>query len=226
MTADSDVSTRRLGFVHRFVPRTNAESAHTVLLLHGTGGDEHDLISVGQAIAPGAALLSPRGPVLENGAPRFFRRISEGRFDPQEIRARAAELAGFVRAATAEYDLSPSSIVALGYSNGANIASSLMFLDPGILSAAILFRPMVVLEPESENELAGAGVFIGAGRLDAVVPSDQPERLADMLRLRGASVTVRWQLAGHNLVPADIADAARWFEMHAHERKANFSKPN
>ncbi|MDQ6716808.1 MAG: alpha/beta hydrolase [Gemmatimonadota bacterium] len=204
-----------LGFVHRFVPATDASSRATILLLHGTGGDENDLISFGQAIAPGAALLSARGNTMENGAPRFFRRIAEGKFDPAEVRHRALELAAFINAAAAEYELDSELIFALGYSNGANIASSVMLLEPELLAGSILFRPMIVLDPEEKSDLAGRAVFIGAGRLDTIVPADQPERLAGMLRDRGASVTVSWQVSGHNLTPADIAAAARWFQMQS-----------
>ena len=124
---------------------------------------------------------------------------------------RALELAGFIRAAIQEYGLEPSQLFALGYSNGANIASSVMFLEPALLAGAMLFRPMVVLEPPSEEDLTGRAVFIGAGRLDTVVPTDHPERLAEMFRRRGASVTVCWQVSGHNLTPGDIAEAAQWF---------------
>lgn len=208
-------SVSSLGFVHRFVPATDDSSRATILLLHGTGGDENDLISFGEAVAPGKALLSVRGNTLENGAPRFFRRIAEGKFDPAEVRYRALELAAFIVAAAAEYHLDPASIFALGYSNGANIASATMMLEPRMLAGAILFRPMIVLDPEEKADLAGRAVFIGAGRLDTIVPADQPERLADMLRQRGAVVTVSWQVSGHNLTPADIADAASWFEMHS-----------
>lgn len=212
-------------FVHRFLPPTNPRSRTTILLLHGTGGDENDLITFGEAIAPGAALLSPRGGVLENGAPRFFRRISEGRFDPTEIRARTAELGSFIRHSIAKYALQPSDIYALGYSNGANIASSLMFLDPGVLAGAMLLRPMVVLEPETNEDLTGRSIFIGAGRLDTIVPPDQPQRLSEMFGQRGASVTLRWQVSGHNLTPEDIREAARWFKMQMDARVASFSEP-
>jgi len=218
-------STDTLGFVHRFVPASDPSSRATVLLLHGTGGDENDLISFGQAIAPGAALLSPRGATNENGAPRFFRRISEGKFDPAEVRGRAKELAAFIRAASTEYSLAPERIFALGYSNGANIASSVMFLEPELLAGAILFRPMIVLEEDEKRDLAGSNVFIGAGRLDNIVPPDQPERLAEMFRQRGAGVTVCWQVSGHNLAPADIREAAQWFAMHSAAGAASFSQP-
>lgn len=212
-----------LGFVHRFLPATDSSVRATILLLHGTGGDENDLISFGQAIAPGAALLSPRGGTTENGAPRFFRRLAEGKFDPAEVRARAKDLAAFVRAAISEYTLDADAVFALGYSNGANIASTVMFLDSGLLRGAILFRPMVVLDVEENNPLAGRSVFIGAGRLDPIVPADQPDRLASMFRERGASVTVCWQVGGHNLTPSDIREAATWFQMQPNAGAASFS---
>lgn len=216
MTRSADAgSVSSLGFVHRFVPATASSSRATILLLHGTGGDENDLISFGEAVAPGRALLGVRGNTIENGAPRFFRRVAEGKFDLIEVRTRATELAGFIGAATTEYDLDPSSIFALGYSNGANIGASVMMLKPDLLAGAVLFRPMIVLDPEEKVDLASRAVFIGAGRLDTIVPADQPERLAAMFRERGATVTVSWQVSGHNLTPADIADAARWFQMHS-----------
>src|SRR5437764_26719 len=133
--------TEDLGFIHRFVPPADPASEETLVVLHGTGGDENDLIGIGQAIAPGAAILSPRGNVLENGAPRFFRRLAEGVFDPKEVRSRAEELARFVRAATVTYRLDPSRIFAFGYSNGANVASSVMLIEPGIFLGAVLLRP-------------------------------------------------------------------------------------
>jgi phospholipase/carboxylesterase/glyoxalase family protein len=215
-----------LGFVHRFLPATNPAQRATILLLHGTGGDENDLISVGQAIAPGAALLSPRGGTTENGAPRFFRRLAEGKFDPAEVRARALDLAAFIRAAVSEYQLDADDIFALGYSNGANIASTVMFTDPSLLRGAILFRPMVVLDDVVERKsLAGRAVFIAAGRLDAIVPADQPERLAAMFRERDAAVTMSWQVGGHNLTPSDIREAAQWFQVQSLTRAASFSQP-
>ena len=123
-----------IGFVHRFVPAEDKTSAETLVVLHGTGGDENDLIGIGQAVAPGAAILSPRGNVLENGAPRFFKRLAEGVFDPKEVRSRGEELARFIRAAISKYGLNPERVFALGYSNGANVASTVMFIEPGLFS--------------------------------------------------------------------------------------------
>ena len=200
-----------LGFIHRFFP--GEESADTLLVLHGTGGNENDLIGIGQAIAPGAAILSPRGNVLENGAPRFFKRIAEGVFDPKEVRSRAEELARFVRAAAITYRLDASRIFALGYSNGANVASTVMLIEPGVIQGAVLLRPMVVYEPTEKIELTGSSLFISAGRMDAIVPTDSVERLADMFRAANADVTLKWQVSGHNLVPGEIREAVDWYAL-------------
>jgi phospholipase/carboxylesterase len=202
--------TEDLGFIHRFVPADDSASGETLVVLHGTGGDENDLIGIGQAIAPGAAILSPRGNVLENGAPRFFRRLAEGVFDPKEVRSRAEELARFIRAAVVTYQLDPTRVFALGYSNGANVASTVMFIEPGILQGAILFRPMVVYEPTEKNDLAGSAVFISAGRMDPIVPESSVERLVELFESAHAEVTLKWQLGGHNLVPREVREAADW----------------
>jgi phospholipase/carboxylesterase len=200
-----------LGFIHRFVP--GEESADTLLVLHGTGGTENDLIGIGQAIAPGAAILSPRGNVLENGAPRFFKRIAEGVFDPKEVRSRAEELAKFIRAATITYRLDPQRIFALGYSNGANVASTVMLIEPGVIQGSILLRPMVVYEPPEKSDLTGSSVFISAGRMDPIVPTDSVEQLANMFRAANADVTLKWQISGHNLVPSEVREAAEWYAL-------------
>ena len=202
-----------LGFIHRFVPAKDADSDETLLVLHGTGGNENDLIGIGQAIAPGAAILSPRGNVLENGAPRFFRRLAEGVFDPKEVRSRAEELARFIRAATLSYGLDPGRIFALGYSNGANVASTVMLVEPGVLQAAILFRPMLVYEPTEEKDLDRSAVFISAGRMDPIVPTDSVERLVKLFESAQADVTLKWQLAGHSLVPSEVREAADWLAL-------------
>src|SRR2546423_8805669 len=192
-----------LGFIHRFLPAPEGRSGESLLVLHGTGGDENDLVGIGQAVAPGAAILSPRGNVLENGAPRFFRRLAEGVFDPKEVRSRAEELARFIRAAVTTYRLDETRIFALGYSNGANVASTVMFVEPGIIQGAVLFRPMLVYEPSEKNDLGGAAVFLSAGRMDAIVPAASVERLVELFQQAGAEVTLNWQLAGHNLVPSE-----------------------
>src|SRR3954463_16668755 len=143
-----------LEFSHVFEPRTGT-STPPVLLLHGTGGNEHDLLPLGRAVAPGSALLSPRGKVLENGMPRFFRRLAEGVFDEQDLIRRTHELADFIEEAAAHYGFDATKVVAIGYSNGANIAGGTLLLRPGILSGAALLRPMVPLIPQALPELKG-----------------------------------------------------------------------
>jgi phospholipase/carboxylesterase len=205
--------THDLGFIHRFVPAEDSSSGETLLVLHGTGGDENDLIGIGQAIAPGAAIVSPRGNVLENGASRFFKRLAEGVFDPKEVRSRAEELARFIRGAVITYRLDPNRVFSLGYSNGANIASTVMLVEPGILQGAILFRPMFVYEPGDKSDLTGSAVFISAGRMDPIVPAASVERLAELFESAHAEVTLKWQLAGHNLVPSEVREAAEWLAL-------------
>ncbi|HEY1012131.1 MAG TPA: alpha/beta hydrolase [Herpetosiphonaceae bacterium] len=203
-----------LGFTHRFEPAAGGDGA-TLLLLHGTGGDEHDLIDVGRMLRPGAALLSPRGKVLEQGMPRFFRRLAEGVFDLEDLAARTHELADFIAAACAAYGRDPGRVFAAGFSNGANIAASLLLLRPGVLKGAALFRPMVPLVPEQQPSLAGTPVFIGAGQFDQLVPRRESERLAELLSGAGAEVTTAWQPANHGLTRQDIEQAAAWLAKHA-----------
>jgi len=199
-----------IGFIHRFIPADDKVSAETLIVLHGTGGDENDLIGIGQAIAPGAAILSPRGNVLENGAPRFFKRLAEGVFDPKEVRSRAEELASFIRAAISKYGLNPERIFAMGYSNGANVASTVMLIDSELLRGAILFRPMLVLETDGHSDLSGKGVFISAGKMDPIVPVKSVVRLVELFEASHADVTFKWQQAGHNLLPSEVREAADW----------------
>lgn len=199
-----------LGYTHRFIPPSDPDTRDTLLVLHGTGGTENDLVGIAQAIAPGAAILSPRGNVSENGSLRFFRRIAEGVFDPVEVRTRAEELAGFIRGAIDRYQLDAGRITALGYSNGANIASAVLQLDPSLLRGAILFRPMVVFEPADRPDLSGRTVLISAGRMDPIAPPSNVEGLAAQLRSAGAEVTLKWQLTGHNLAPNEMREAAEW----------------
>jgi phospholipase/carboxylesterase len=210
------MSDTRLNFIHRFQSGSRA-GATPLLLLHGTGGNENDLLSLGEALAPGAPLLSPRGKVLEHGMPRFFRRLAEGVFDLEDLRFRAGELAEFVKAARESYDLGEIAPIAVGYSNGANIAGALLLLHPGILSGALLLRPMVPLVPESLPALNGVRVLIAAGRNDPVVPTDQPRALADLLGSAGADVTLHGSNAGHGLTREDLEVGERWMqELMAH----------
>ena len=199
-----------LGFVHVFRP-AQSPGAPTLLLLHGTGGDENDMVPLG-GLAPGAALLSPRGKVLENGMPRFFRRLSEGVFDVEDLKVRAGELAGFVTAAAAHYKFDPSRVIAMGFSNGANIASATLLLRPGLLKGAILLRAMVPLEPDPVPKLDGARVLVSNGRIDPMVSPEETERLARLLQRAGADVEVHWQPAGHQLMPSDFAVAKTWLQ--------------
>ncbi|GAC1411709.1 MAG: alpha/beta hydrolase [Gemmatimonadaceae bacterium] len=205
--------TEDLGFIHRFVPAEDSASGETLIVLHGTGGDENDLIGIGQAIAPGAAILSPRGNVLENGAPRFFQRLAEGVFDPKEVRSRAQDLARFIRAAVVTYRLDPTRVFGLGYSNGANVASTVMLIEPGLLQDAIFFRPMLVYEPIEKSDLSGFAVFISAGRMDPIVSAASVQKLANLFESAHAEVTIKWQLAGHNLVPNEVREAAEWLAL-------------
>jgi phospholipase/carboxylesterase len=180
------------------------------LLLHGTGGNEEDLIPLGQELLPGAAILSPRGKVSEYGAPRFFRRLAEGVFDHEDLLFRTHELAGFVEAAADEYDFDPSKVVAVGYSNGANVAASTILLHPGLLRAALLFRAMVPFEPEVTPDLSGMLVFIAAGRMDRMIAPDNTQRLADILTEAGADVDLRWRNVGHPLTYEEVGEAEAW----------------
>ncbi len=204
------MSAADLGFVHNFFAGDEGGPGATLLVLHGTGGDENDLVSLGRELAPGAAILSPRGKVSEYGAPRFFRRLAEGVFDHEDLVFRTHELADFVEAATKEYGLDPSKLVATGYSNGANIAASLILLRPGLLRAAILFRAMVPLEPEEIPDLSGMPVYMASGRRDRMIPPDNSERLAEMLRAAGADVDLRWRETGHALTYEEVAEAKQW----------------
>jgi len=194
-------------FIHEFVP---GKSERTLLLLHGTGGNERDLIPLGRELDTNAALLSPRGKVLENGMPRFFRRLAEGVFDLHDLQKRTHELADFLAPAAQHYGFASDNVVAVGYSNGANIAASMLLLRPEILSAAILFRAMVPLVPETQPNLSAVLVWIGAGTHDPIIPTSETKRLAELLRGAGADVTMCYFQAGHELTMADVEAARDW----------------
>jgi predicted esterase len=206
--SSTDDRAPELGFVHVYEPGTGD---WTLLLLHGTGGDEHDLVDLGRQLAPGAALLSPRGQVLENGMPRYFRRLAVGQLDIPDLLARTDELAQFVTSAAAAYGRDPRSVVALGLSTGANIAVSLLLRHPGLLRGAALLRPMLPYEPEREPDLRGTDVLIDAGERDPYSSREQSERLAELLGAAGAEVTAhREPGAGHGLTQNDLRQTAGW----------------
>jgi predicted esterase len=220
-----------LGFVHRWVPPSTID-VPTLLLLHGTGGDEEDLIGLGMVLMPGAALLSPRGKTVEAGNPRWFRRLRPGVFDEEDLAARTAELADFVAGAAAAYDFDPARVVAVGFSNGANIAASLLLTRPGLLAGAVLFRAQVPYESKAKDggtagqqsgtDARPAGpvspsprptvprIFLTAGDDDPMVPPDNAERLAAQLRAAGAEVTVHWVPGGHALTTPEVDAARQW----------------
>lgn len=197
-------------FQHRFVPRTPGAASLALLLLHGTGGDENDLLPLGPLLAPGAALLSPRGRVLENGMPRFFRRFAEGVLDVEDLKFRATELAEFVRAARVEYGLGDAPLYAVGFSNGANIAAGILLVEPDLLDGAVLLRAMVPFEPEMPPALKGKRVLVAAGRRDPYSGPEHTERLREILEGGGAEVTVHWSNVGHALIQEDMDAAAAW----------------
>ena len=201
-----------LGFTHVHVaPPAGSTDARTLLLLHGTGGTERDLLDIGAAIAPGARLLGVRGPVLEAGMPRFFRRMAEGVFDEADIIRRSADLAVFVQSAAAEYGFDATQVIALGFSNGANIAAAMLLLHPGALAGGILIRAMVPLVPARAPSLSAKPVIMIEGAADPLIPRANAEQLASMLREGGAGVTLHWEPSGHGLTPTDVAVARRWY---------------
>lgn len=207
-------SKSHLGFIHTFIPsysdRTDDNSLN-LLLLHGTGGDENDLISVARMLEiTNASILSPRGKVLENGMPRFFRRLAEGIFDIEDLRFRTNELADFVQKASKTYTFNLNRTMAIGYSNGANIAASILLLRPEILSGAILFRPMIPLVPHTLPNLSSKRVLISAGLHDPIVPKYQTEDLFHLLKKAEAKVSIQWQNSGHELTQIDIKAAKDW----------------
>jgi predicted esterase len=196
-------------FLHEFVP---GDSKRTLLLLHGTGGNERDLIPLGRELDPDASLLSPRGKILENGMPRFFRRLAEGVFDLEDLKMRTNELADFVASAARHYKLAADEIVGVGYSNGANIAASMLLLRPEIMHAAILFRAMVPLVPDKMPELPSVHVWIGAGDQDPIIPPSEAQRLVELLRSASADVTIRFFNAGHGLTSSEVEMAGQWLK--------------
>ena len=200
-----------MDFIHIYQPPATPGEP-ILLLLHGTGGNEHDLVPLAQLLLPGAGILSPRGKVLERGMPRFFRRLAEGVFDIEDLKLRTAELADFVTAAAAQHEFSTRDVMAVGFSNGANIAGALLLLRPDVLGTAVLFRAMVPLVPDTLPDIPATPVLISNGKMDPLVSAEETERLAALLRSAGADVTVAWQNSGHELTDRDVITAREWLE--------------
>ncbi|MGB8313758.1 MAG: alpha/beta hydrolase [Aestuariivirga sp.] len=197
---------KELSFIHRF--EKGMSTATPLLLLHGTGGNEDDMLQLGRALAPDRALLSPRGKVLENGMPRFFRRLAEGVFDEQDLIARAHELADFIIAASENYNISKP--IAVGFSNGANIAAAVLLLRPEVLSGAILLRAMAPLAKPPAADLAQKRVLIVSGASDPIIPASNAKLLAAMLKAAHADLQHETLAAGHNLTQNDVTLATTW----------------
>ncbi|SDX94396.1 alpha/beta hydrolase [Paenibacillus sp. CF384] len=198
---------------HIFEQGTSS-SAPTLVLLHGTGGTERDLITLGQRISPGSSLLSIRGNILENGMPRFFRRLAEGIFDEEDLVFRTKELYDFLDEAAAQYGIDRRNFVAVGYSNGANIAGSLLFHYSDAFKGAILHHPMVPLRGLALPDLSGTPIFIGAGTNDPICSASETEELQQLLGGTGADVAVHWENYGHQLTASEVNAATKWFQVH------------
>jgi phospholipase/carboxylesterase/glyoxalase family protein len=235
-----DKKKTELGFIHRFMPpkyeeneattttrtsrrETEGKAFTTFLLLHGTGGNEQDLIPLAYELDQRAAILSPRGKVIENGvAPRFFRRLAEGVFDLEDLKFRTNELADFVNHASKSYDFDLQRIVAVGYSNVANIAASMLLLRPEILSSAILFRSMVPLVPETLPDLSNKHIFMSSGLYDPIVSLDEADRLFVLLKKTGAKVSLSWQEGGHELTSEEVQKAKEWLLHFTSSSRSSF----
>jgi len=202
--------TADLELVHRFTAGEGRNAGTTLLLLHGTGGDENDMVPLGESLLHGAAILSPRGAVRERGMPRFFARLAEGVFDLEDLALRTQQLIRFVNGAVEKYELDPARLIAVGFSNGANIAASVLLTGPSVFSHAILFRAMVPFEPEQPAKLGGTPVLLSSGQWDPIATPEQARRLHTLLIAAGAVATINFFNAGHELTRDDVMDAAHW----------------
>ncbi|MBP9773571.1 MAG: alpha/beta hydrolase [Candidatus Peribacteraceae bacterium] len=199
-----------LSFIHVFKPAQNITNPRTLLLLHGTGGDENDLLSIGSQIDPTANILSPRGKVLENGMLRFFVRFPDGTFDLDDLRTRTNELSDFVAKASIHYGFDAQQVVSVGYSNGANISASILLTNPSVLQAAVLLRPTVPFVPDNLPNLSGKKILICGGEQDTMILPASTKKLIDVLKSAGANVQEFWQQTGHRLTPQDIERAGEF----------------
>ena len=205
-----------LDFIHRFISANSKakKSSLTLLLLHGTGGTEHDLIPLGNELTPDASILSVRGKVLENGMPRFFRRLEEGVFDLEDLKMRTDELADFILKSSSIYDFDLKRLVAVGYSNGANIGASVLLRRPEVLAGAILFRAMVPFVPDVLPDLSKKFIILLEGMRDPIVSKQEEEILLKIFNKAHSNVTIKWQGSGHNLTQEDIDSAKKWLEIN------------
>jgi len=188
---------------HVYLPAEESAASAPLLLLHGTGGNEYDLLPLRDHLSPGVAVLSVRGSVLENGMPRFFRRLREGVFDEDDLRRQADNLAEFLTIASAAYGFEDRSLVAVGFSNGANMASALLLRRPGLLGAAVLLAAMVPFADPPGADLTGTLVVISNGEQDPMIPAEMTRTLVSQLRHRGAEVIELPHRAGHQ-IPTDL----------------------
>jgi phospholipase/carboxylesterase len=205
-----------LDFIHRFISANSKakKSSLTLLLLHGTGGTEDDLIPLANELTPDASILSVRGKVLENGMPRFFRRLEEGVFDLEDLKMRTDELADFILKSSSIYDFDLKRLVAVGYSNGANIGASVLLRRPEALAGAILFRAMVPFIPDVLPDLSKKFIILLEGMRDPIVSKQEAESLLKIFNKAHSNVTIKWQGSGHNLTQEDIDTAKRWLEIN------------
>jgi phospholipase/carboxylesterase len=195
---------------HIYLPTDNPADKRVIILFHGTGGNEHDLIPIARKLAPGAGIFGVRGNISEQGMPRFFRRLSEGVFDEVDIHNRSAELQQFIREAGEVYEFDTDQLISVGYSNGANIATAINFLHPGLLKKNVLLRPMTPLVPETTPDLSGTSVFMSFGAIDPLMPKGESDKLAKLYKDFGAEVSVNIEPTGHQLSHADLDKAAGW----------------
>ena len=205
-----------LDFIHRFISANSKakKSSLTLLLLHGTGGTEDDLIPLGNELTPDASILSVRGKVLENGMPRFFRRLEEGVFDLEDLKMRTDELADFILKSSSIYDFDLKRLIAVGYSNGANIGASVLLRRPEVLAGAILFRAMVPFIPDVLPDLSKKSIILLEGMRDPIVSKQEAESLLKIFNKAHSNVTIKWQGSGHNLTKEDIDSAKEWLEIN------------
>jgi predicted esterase len=194
---------------------TDKQSPRTLLLLHGTGGDENDLLPLGESLDPHANLLSPRGKVLENGSARFFKRLAEGIFDREDLKIKSQELDKFIIEASKKYDFSLKDLIAVGYSNGANIALHLLTENPNIITTAILFRPISAALPDTINNLSSSRILILSGLLDPLTKPEDADFLTKTLSEKGATVETKKIPAGHGLTPQDLEHAKTWLSQNS-----------